>query len=381
MQNILELIDKKQLFEDFEYLGSIPETGFDLVKTKQYVKDSLISAGIDVFECGRCGLGAVLGKESLKKTILLRADMDALAIQGKGNMHACGHHMHTAMLLGAARVIKKNESNLSSRVKLMFQSAEEILEGARDMIKSGILDNPKPDAAFMIHVTSGVDIPAGTVVFASEGDIAPSADYFTIRIKGKGCHGAVPSEGIDPVTCSGLVITALANINSRELPAFEPATITIGSVHCGDAPNAITDEVILRGTVRTYNESIREFVKERINKITDGICTAMRCEGIVSYEGGCPSFLNNGDLLCFITKCAKDLLEDDRVVILPKGQKGGGSEDFAYVSREVPTVMASLSAGERSKGFGYPLHNPNVTFDKSALPVGSALMAAIAFSF
>ena len=381
MDEILNLIDKERLFADSEHIYNIAEIGFNLTKTKEYVKKSLKEIGIEPMDCGRCGIKCVLGSENNERVLLLRADMDAIFIEGKGNMHACGHHMHTAMLLGAARVLKKLEDRLNSCVVLMFQPAEEILEGAKDMIDSGILESPKPNGAFMIHVSSGNTLPAGTVVFADAGEIAPSADFFTIKIKGKGCHGADPSKGVDPVLTASHVVCALGIINSRELSCFEPAVITFGCVNGGNSANAIPEEVTLKGTVRSYSEENREFVKKRMEEITSDVCRALRCQSEIIYEGGCPPFLNDKELLNKISGSAKKFLGEDKVVMLKDGQKGGGSEDFAYVSRQIPTVMASLAAGEISKGHKYPLHNPNVTFDKNARPVGSALMAHIALNY
>lgn len=377
----MNLIDKERLFADFEYLSKIPETGFNLTKTKEYVKKRLEEIGIETEDCGKCGIKGVIGDKKNDRVLLLRADMDAIFIEGKGNMHACGHHMHTSMLLEASRVLKKLEDRLNSCIVLMFQSAEEILEGAKDMIDSGILKNPKPNGAFMIHVSSGNNLPAGTVVFAGTGEIAPSADFFTIKIKGKGCHGADPSKGVDPISASSHVVCALGIINSRELSAFEPAVITIGSINGGNSANAIPEEVILKGTARSYSEGNREFVKKRMEEITINVCKALRCQSEIIYEGGCPPFLNDKELLNKISSSAVELLGEDKVIILNNGQKGRGSEDFAYVSRQIPTVMASLGAGEISKGHKFPLHNPDVTFDKNALPVGSALMVHTALNY
>ncbi len=373
--------DKEILVKDYEHLHSIPEVGFELIKTKEYVKKRLNEMGIDAVECGRCGLSAVIGEGN--KTLLLRADMDALAIED-GYKHACGHDMHTAMLLGAAHVLKKNESALKVRVKLMFQSAEEILEGAKDMIDNGILENPKPDGAFMLHVATGTDYPLGTVIFGKSGETAPAADYFEIEIKGKGCHGSKPDTGIDPINAAAHVITAIQTINSRELGIFDSAVITIGAVQGGNAPNVIPDKVTLSGTMRAYSQQTREFVKERLAGIVKGVCQSLRCEGEVKFTKGCPPFLNDEMLLNKVCDLSRLFLGEDKVITyeeLPQNTRGGGSEDFSYVSRLVPTAMASLCAGSIKDGYKYPLHHPKVTFDTNALSYGSSLMAYIAFNF
>ncbi len=373
--------DKETLFKDYEYLHSIPEVGFELGKTKEYVKKRLNGMGIDATECGRCGLSAVIGEGD--KTLLLRADMDALPMED-GYKHACGHDMHTAMLLSCADILRKNESVLKTRVKLMFQSAEEILKGAKDMIDNGILKNPKPDGAFMLHVAAGTDYPTGTVIFGKPGETAPAADYFEIEIKGKGCHGSKPDTGIDPINAAAHVITAVQTINSRELGIFDSAVVTIGYVHGGNAPNVIPDKVILQGTMRAYSESTREFVKERLESIANGVCRTLRCECTLKFTRGCPPFLNDGALLNKVCDLSKIFLGEDKVVtydMLPQNARGGGSDDFSFVSRLVPTAMASLCAGSIDDGYKYPLHHPDVSFDKDALSYGSSLLAYIAFNF
>jgi hippurate hydrolase len=373
--------DSKMLVKDYEYLHSIPEVGFELSKTKEYVKKRLFEMGIEPFECGKCGLGALIGEGD--KTLLLRADMDALPMED-GYKHACGHDMHTAMLLSCADILRKNESVLKTRVKLMFQSAEEILEGAKDMIENGILKNPKPDGAFMLHVAAATDYPTGTVIFGKPGETAPAADYFEIEIKGIGCHGSKPDAGIDPINAAAHVITAVQTINSRELGIFDSAVITIGSVHAGNSPNVIPDKVSLQGTMRAYNQNTREFVKERLAEITKGVCQTLRCECDFKFTRGCPPFQNDEALLNKVCDLAGLFLGEDRVVtydMLPQNIRGGGSEDFSFVSRLVPTAMASLCAGSIKDGYKYPLHHPDVSFDKDALSYGSSLMAYIAFNF
>ena len=211
------------------WLHTHAETGFDLNETKPYVKAALEQMGYTVNECGKAGLVTTVGKVG-GKVFLLRADMDALPIHEEsdvdfictnGKMHACGHDMHTAMLLGAAKLLKAHESELSGLVKLMFQPAEEIFEGSKDMIDAGILEDPKPDAAMMIHVTAGMPIPAGTVIVSSPGVSAPAADYFNIHVQGKGCHGSAPQNGVDPLTAAAHILIALQEIHALELSSSD----------------------------------------------------------------------------------------------------------------------------------------------------------------
>lgn len=379
ISDVMNLIDKDTLTKDCEYLESIPEAGFNLDKTCKYVEDCLEDAGIEYSRCGECGISALLGDKSRGKTLLLRADMDALEWE-KGARHLCGHHMHTAMLLGAARALKKAEKELKCCVKLMFQPAEEILSGAKNMIENGILDNPKPDRAFMLHVTSATDFDTGTFIFASQGDIAPSADYFDIEVEGVASHGAQPDLGRDSINSGAHIVCALQSINSRELPLSQQGIITIGTVHGGEAPNVIAQNTKMSGTVRMYNEETRIFVKKRIEEISSSVASAMRTKATVSYTSGCPAFKNDKNVLDFAADTALRFFGKDRIVRLPCGTKGGGSEDFAYISRSVPTAMAVLCAGKKTDGYEYPIHHPGVKFDKKALPYGSALFAAMALN-
>ncbi len=382
MNNFLELIEKESLFADCNFLYENPECGFKLTKTKAYVKKRLEEMGIEAFDCGKCGVTATIGKGS--KCLLLRADMDAIDLDGKGAFHGCGHHMHTAMLLGAASLIKKMEHKLTNTIKLMFQPAEEILEGAKDMIACGVLENPVPRAAFMLHVATGVDLPCGTVVFPESGTIAPAAVYFDVDILGKGCHGSQPSHGIDPIIAGAHVVTAIDNIVSKEISREERAVITVGSFHSGKASNAIASKAVIGGTFRSFSGKTMEFIKERLTCISHNICQGFRAHGRLTFRAECPPLVNDAGVRERTLSLAKELFESDMILDasnLPSAEKGAGSEDFAYVSQKIPAVMVSLVAGSKADGYNYPLHHPEVRFDKNALPFGSALMAYWALNF
>lgn len=376
------------------WLHTHAETGFDLTETKPYVKSTLTEMGYTVQECGKAGLVTTVGKPG-GKVILLRADMDALPIAEEadvdfacqnGRMHACGHDMHTAMLLGAAKILKAHESELGGTVKLMFQPAEEIFEGSKDMIASGVLENPRPDAALMIHVAAGMPLPAGTVVVSAPGVSAPAADYFTIRVHGKGCHGSAPQNGIDPLTAAAHILIALQEIHARELSASDEAVLTIGTFHAGEAGNVIPDTATMGGTIRTYDEKTRAYLKERMTAIAQNIAEAFRASAEVSFGSGCPTLVNDKDLSEKVTGYLKDLLGANRAFTTAelnggKPARGGGSEDFAYVSHEVPSLMLALAAGEPSKGYPYPQHHPKVKFDESVLSTGAAVFVDCAINY
>lgn len=391
MQEALNL--RENIIADRRRLHRNPETGFDLSDTVAYVKDRLREIGIEPVDCGRAGITALIGGKKAGKVFLLRADMDALPIEEKadvdfastnGNMHACGHDTHTAMLLGAAKLLKDNESEINGTVKLMLQPAEEIFEGSQDMINSGLLENPTVDGAMMIHIMAGMPFEPGTAIVSSAGVSAPAADYFEIRVQGKGCHGSMPNTGVDPITAAAHILLALQEINARELAMGERAVLTIGTINGGTAANAIPDSVVLGGSIRTFDEEARSFIKQRLTEISDATAKAFRAEASVSFGSGCPTLLNDEDLSACAEKYAKELLGSGKAFTSgelsrqgggQKASKTAGSEDFAYVSQKVPSVMIALAAGQPDKGYCYPQHHPMVKFDESALPVGSAVYA------
>ncbi|MBD5542944.1 MAG: amidohydrolase [Lachnospiraceae bacterium] len=370
-----------------------PGTGFDIQDTVDFVKDKLIEMGYEPRECGKAGLVALAGGKKSGKVFMLRADMDALPIREEaevafpstnGNMHACGHDMHTSMLLGAAKLLKAHEEEINGTIKLMFQPAEEIFEGSHDMIQDGLLKNPDVDAAMMIHVMAGMPLPIGTVIVSEGGVSAPAADYFTIQIQGKGCHGSMPNNGIDPITVAAHIVTALQEIHARELALSDEAVLTIGSIHGGEAFNAIPDKVEMGGSIRTYDEEVRECLKTRMTEIAQGIAASFRATAQVSFGSGCPTLVNDGDLSTCTFQYLKELLEPGKVFTTgqlnamsgaQKAPKTAGSEDFAYVSQKVPSIMLAFAAGHPEQGYCYPQHNPKAKFDEAALAKGSAVYA------
>lgn len=381
------------LIANRRYLHTHPGTAFDIADTIDYVKKELTAMGYEPKECGKAGLVALAGGKKPGKVFLLRADMDALPMaeeadvdfaSDNGKMHACGHDMHTSMLLGAARLLKAHEDEICGTIKLMFQPAEEIFEGANDMIESGVLKNPDVDAALMIHVMAGLPMPTGTVIVCDGGVSAPAADYFTIRIQGKGCHGSMPNNGIDPITAAAHIITALQEIHARELALSDEAVLTIGTIHGGGAANVIPDSVELGGTIRTYDEEIRSYLKTRMTEISDGIAASFRATAEVSFGSGCPTLTNDASLSADTVSYIKELLGQTKAFTAgqlnamsgaKKAPKTAGSEDFAYVSQKVPSIMLALAAGTPDAGYCYPQHHPKVKFDEAALTDGSAVYA------
>lgn len=374
---------KTRLIQDRRYLHGHAEVGFALQRTLAFVKRRLQESGYTPKPCGRAGLTAVVGGG--ERTVLLRADMDALPLRERtnepfkstnGNMHACGHDMHAAMLLGAATLLKRREKALNGRVKLVFQPAEEILAGAKDMLKAGVLNEPTPQAAIMLHATTGVAVPTGTT-FVPEAEIcAPAADRFTVKVRGTGGHGSSPSDGVDALHAAAQILLALEEIPAREISLTSPAVLTVGKLTGGEAANAIAAEAELSGTLRCYDEDLRLRLKKRVREIAQGVAASFRAQASVRFTGGCPSFLNDLSLAAFCKRSAEELLGKDAVVASTQGS--GASEDFAYISRVIPTTTLAVAAGSPKDGHAQPLHRSQTTFDENALPVGAALYAYLA---
>ncbi len=381
---------ESEILEYQRYLHQNAEVGFELTKTTEYVKNKLEEFGCKTELCGKSGLVTLIGKGK-GKSFLLRADMDALPINEEadfdfacktGNMHACGHDFHTAMLLGTAKLLKRHENEIKGTVKLMFQPAEEILSGAKNMIENGVLENPEPDAALMLHVMSGLPLKTGTIVVA-KGISAPAADYFTINIQGKGCHGSTPQQGVDALTIGAHTLIALQEINARELGVSDEATLTIGKMNGGTTGNVIADKTILEGTLRAYDEEIREYIKKRVSEITQRIADTFRGKGSADFGNGCPPLKNDRKLSEEIERYLTDAFGDNMVLNTEKmggrTNKSGGSEDFSYISQQVPSLMLALAAGNSEEGYIYPQHHPKVKFDEKVLTIGTAVLAQSAF--
>ena len=371
---------------DRRWLHAHAEVGLDLPKTTAYVRQQLQHMGYEAISCGQSGIVALAGGKKPGKVFLIRGDMDALPIQEEsgvtyacnaGSMHACGHDLHTAMLLGAARILKLHEDEIEGTVKFMFQPAEEILEGAKDMIDHGVLENPKVDAAMMIHVNVASESNVGTLISSAPGISAASADFFTIYVKGFGCHGANPHLGVDPITVSAHILLSLQQIHARELPLSDRAILTIGSIAGGTAGNIIPSMVTMQGSIRAFDESTREFMKKRLVEIAECTATVFGAAADVSFERGTPTVVNDRELSDSIPRYLCELVGNEKVFCYSEGKAplNPGSEDFGYVSHLVPSLSVNLAAGQKGRGYDYPLHHASTIFDESALPIGAATYA------
>ncbi len=369
-----------------------PEIGFDLPNTIALVKNALNGMGYTPQDCGKAGVIALAGGSHPGKTILLRGDMDALPIQEEsgedfcselpGRMHGCGHDMHTAMMLGAAMLLKKHENELHGTVKLEFQPAEEIFQGSPDMLQNGLLENPKVDAAVMFHVVAGMPLPSGTVLVPGGGITTASCEQYHITVHGKGGHGSMPHVCIDPITAAAHIHIALQEINSRELDGNQFGVFTTGRFEAGKASNVIPDSAEMWGTIRTQDpdNAVGKLIRTRIKEISQGVAAAYRCSAEVDFKDYCPCMVVDHALAGSALNYMTEMFGASAMDMTPftGGKPGGGSEDFAFVSHEVPTVGMFISAGNSKEGYLYGQHHPKVRFDDSILYKGSAAYAYMA---
>ncbi|MEK4988114.1 M20 family metallopeptidase [Listeria sp. FSL L8-0308] len=384
-----QLQDK--LVKHRHHLHAVPELDLSLPRTTAYVKEVLESMGLEPTPVGESGLMVTIGGQHAGKVILIRADMDGLPIQEEtelsfaslnGNMHACGHDLHTSMLLGAAEILKANEEQLRGTVKLMFQPGEETLHGAKMMLENGILDNPKVDAAMMLHVLTGMPIPIGQfVVPEAGGAISASSDWFEIIIRGRGAHGAMPSAAVDPLNVAAHLHLALQGILSREIPPVESVVLTIGVMEGGSTNNVIPDTARMKGSVRTFNAALRDKMETRIHDISAGIGETFQAKVDVIYTRGCPEAKTDSGLNRQMRTTIANTFGASSLIGITQLIPGGklmGSEDFAFISQAVPSTSVFLNAGNTEEGYGYPVHHPKTMFSDEVLYKGAAAYAAFA---
>ncbi|MGX6979155.1 M20 metallopeptidase family protein [Vagococcus elongatus] len=382
---------KDEMIHNRRYLHENPELGLDLLETREFVENKLQEMGYtDIRRVGQAGLTTTVGTGK-GKVFMLRADMDALPIledndlsyksKIEGRMHACGHDMHTTMLLAAAKILKIHEEEIPGTVKLMFQPGEEIMEGAHDMMTHGVLENPKPDAAVMIHVMPAVPFDVGTVLVSEGGPTMASVDWFKITIQGKGGHGSTPYLTSDPLVPMSAIHSALNTIQSRDLPPNAVVSITVGEISGGETSNVIPDKISMGGTIRTYDEVHRKLIKERISEISENIAKAFRCTATADFPVGAPYFETNAELSKHLQNVLPKYLEGKYIPPIKQEIPVMGSEDFAYISHKIPTALMMLAASDLRKGETYSVHHPKLVLDEECLPYGAAAYVGAALSW
>ena len=333
------------------------------------------------------GVVAMLDGQPDGKVILLRADMDALPMAEESGepfasknphaAHTCGHDTHTAMLLGAAKLLMDNKEKVKGRVKFMFQPGEEGYNGCKNMIADGLLESPHVDVAFGMHSASASDYKTGTVLY-STGSYAASADAFKVTVHGKGCHGARPEEGIDPINIITHIHLALQTINSRERNQKEPLILTIGQIIAGDACNIIPERGYFTGTIRTFNQQVREHAKRRFIEIVNGMCATFGGHADIEWTTEMAPTINDPAVTPELLGYIRELVGEENMAEVPASM---GSEDFSEVLLNVPGSYLNLSFGSREEGYLFGGHHPKIRHNEDALPIGSAIYAQVAIEW
>jgi amidohydrolase len=368
------------------YLHENPELSYKEVNTGKFVAQKLKEYNIPYLHgiADNGVVGLIEGRNPHKKIIALRADLDALPINEAtevpykskvaGVMHACGHDAHTSSLLGAAKILYNIKDDFEGTIKLIFQPAEEKTPGgASIMIKEGVLDNPKPLSILGQHVHPPLE--AGKVGLKG-GIYMASSDELYLTIRGKGGHGAMPQECIDPILIAAHIITALQQIVSRNADPATPTVLTLGKINSvGGATNVIPDEVRIEGTFRTLNEKWRNEAKRRMRKIVEGIAESMGGECIFTIEHGYPVLFNDEALTSKIKNFMVEYAGQENVVDLPMRMT---SEDFAYYSQEMPACFYRLGTGNKEKGINSGLHTDTFNIEESSLELSIGLLAWLA---
>jgi amidohydrolase len=366
------------------HIHANPELSFEEYNTAAYVKQVLESYGLEPAPMAETGLVALVkGKNPEKKTIALRADLDALPIveanevayksKNEGVMHACGHDVHTASLLGAARILQELREEFEGTVKLIFQPGEEKFPGgASVMIKEGVLQNPAPEQIVGQHVFPM--LPAGKVGFRA-GMYMASADEIYITVKGKGGHAAMPELNVDTVLIASHLIVAMQQIVSRHASPKVPSVLSFGKVEAKGATNVIPNEVKIEGTFRTMDEAWRAEAHKRIRKLAEGLCESMGGSCDIDIKHGYPYLKNDPDLTERARAAAGAYLGEENVVDLDLWM---GAEDFAYYSQEVPACFYRLGTRNEARGIVSSVHTPTFDIEEAALETSIGLMAYVA---
>ena len=373
----------KQVVLDRRHLHMHPEVRFQEVETSRYVAERLRSLNVDVrHPVGKTGvIGLIRGAKS-GKTLMLRADMDALPIDEEndvpykstrsGVMHACGHDGHTAILMGVAQVLTQRAGRLNGDLKLCFQPAEEGSGGALAMIEDGVLDAPKPDVVVGLHLAQW--LPVGTVA-VSPGPIHATPTRLEIDVQGQGGHAAAPHRCVDSVLVAAQIVVALHQIVAREVNPLDRAVITIGSSHAGTTYNVIADTAELRGTIRAYDEGMRDFLRRRIEEVATGVARSMRAEAVVRTMPGPPPVVNDPEVAAVVEKIAR---ETAGVTEVGPCEPSMGADDVAEYLKRVPGCYFWLGTRNESRGITGEHHHPRYDLDEAALPLGVELLARVA---
>ena len=360
-----------------------PEASFQEFNTSKRIKEELNKMGIEYVPCATTGVIATIKGNHPGKTIALRCDMDALSVQELNEhdyksqvdnmMHACGHDGHTAMLLGAAKALNEKRDEIHGTVKLFFQPAEEIGEGAKAMIAEGAMEGV--DSVFGIHLWSNIDVGKISV---QEGPRMASADWFEIKIKGKGGHGSAPHECIDALVVASSIVMNLQSIVSRQVNPLEPLVITVGKLNTGTRFNVVAENAIMEGTTRCFNPELRKNLPEMMEKIINRIADSYGADASLEYKFLLSPTINDKNCSTIAENVASDIVGPENVI---KFEKITGGEDFSFFLEKAPGALAFVGCRNEEKCACYSHHHGNFDIDEDSLEIGTRLYVKHAINY
>jgi amidohydrolase len=386
----------KQAQELFPYTQALrrdfhmhPELGFNEIRTGGIVAKELESLGIEVTKgVGKTGVVGFLEGAKPGPTILLRFDMDALPIteetgaeyasQNPGVMHACGHDGHTAIGLTVAKILNECKHELAGNIKFCFQPSEEgtngeEIGGALMMMRDGVLEGPKVEKTLSLHIWN--DKPLGWIHVA-KGPVMAGADLFSVKVTGRGGHGAAPETTVDPIVCAAQIVTALQSIVSRNVEPLKPAVVSVTSFHSGTAFNIIPQTAELSGTIRTFEPEVRRKVHERFEQIIRSTAQAMNCETEIMIKQVTAPVVNNGEVAASVFNTAQGLFPQTEIA--NNAYLTMGAEDMGYMQEKADGCYFFIGSANAEKNLNYNHHHPKFDFDESAMVTGVTLMASAA---
>ena len=362
-----------------------PEPSLEEIRTSKIIEEQLIKMGIKAERVCETGIIGILEGKDSGKVIALRADMDALSVSEKtglpfasetpGIMHACGHDFHVSMLLGAAKLLSQMTNEFNGTVKFIFQPAEELALGAKNLIKNGVLKNPDVDFVFGMHIWS--DVPVNKVV-VQQGALMAGADTWNLTITGKSAHGSSPWQGKDAIVCAATVIQSLQTIVSRTNDVRSPIVINIGTIKGGERFNVIPGSVKMEGMNRTFSSDTREKLPQWIEKVVKSTCEAYGCEYEFSYTPMTAVVINDEKGTELVKNSLDKILGEDAFI---PSEKIMGSEDFSEYLEQVPGVLMLLGGRNEEKGCCYSQHSNFFDVDEDALPIGTASYVQVALDY
>ncbi|MGH2561365.1 MAG: M20 metallopeptidase family protein [Thermomicrobiales bacterium] len=367
---------------DRRHLHQHPELGFQEHETAKFVAQRLRTLGVEEIRTGIAETGVtglIRGGKGAGKVVMLRADMDALPIDEEneveyrsrtpGVMHACGHDAHTSMLLATTRMLIERRDQFAGTVKVLFQPCEEAPPGgAKPMIEAGVMDEPKVDGVFGLHVAQS--LPLGKIEVGI-GAMSANSDRFRIVIQGKGGHGAHPEAAVDSIAVGAQIVVALQTLVSRERDPNDPAVVTVGAFHAGKAPNVIPDTAEMVGTIRTFSQDLRSYLTTRIVELVEGIASAMRATATVEVSLGYPSVINDPAMTDIVREAAAEVVGRDNII---EGTPHTGGEDFSYYSLRAPASFFYVGTKNEEKGLVWGHHHPKFDIDEEGLANGIETM-------